>query len=143
MEPCCDFCLLVGTPALYIAQPNTNKAGTYTLTVSDSLGCTQIDTVTVFVDILCGEVFVPNAFSPNGDGQNDLLFVRGACITSMEFFVFNRLGERVFQTTDITIGWDGVWRGVPCENAVFSYVLTGTLLDGSEFSKKGNVSLVK
>lgn len=124
-----------------IASPTVTT--TYTLTVSDSLGCTQTDTVTVFVDILCGEVFVPNAFSPNGDGQNDVLYVRGACITSMEFSVFNRLGERVFKTTDITIGWDGVWRGVACENAVFTYVLTGTLLDGSEFSKSGNVSLVK
>jgi gliding motility-associated-like protein len=124
-----------------IASPTVTT--TYTLTVSDSLGCTQFDTVTVFVDILCGEVFVPNAFSPNGDGQNDLLYVRGACIATVEFSVYNRLGEKVFSTTDPSIGWDGVWRGVPCENAVFTYVVKGTLLDGTEISEKGNVTLVK
>lgn len=124
-----------------IASPTVTT--TYTLTVSDSLGCTLIDTVTIFVDILCGEVFVPNAFSPNGDGQNDVLYVRGPCIATVEFSVYNRWGERVFRTEDPAIGWDGVWRGVPCENAVFTYVVKGTLMDGSEINLKGNVSLVK
>lgn len=116
---------------------------TYTLTVFDSLGCAATDTVTVFVDILCGEVFVPNAFSPNGDGQNDVLFVKGNCIKYMEFFVFNRWGEKVFYSTDPTSGWDGVWRGVKCETEVFNYVLKGQLIDGTEFKKKGNVSLIR
>ncbi|HTF05681.1 MAG TPA: gliding motility-associated C-terminal domain-containing protein, partial [Bacteroidia bacterium] len=124
-----------------IATPTVTT--TYTLTVYDSLGCFQIDTVTVFVDIFCGEVFVPNAFSPNGDGQNDVLFVRGACIVTMDFYVFNRWGEQVFHSTDLTTGWDGSWRGVPCENAVFNYVLKATLLDATEVEKKGNLSLIK
>lgn len=124
-----------------IASPTVTT--TYTLTVSDSLGCTLIDTVTVFVDIFCGEVFVPNAFSPNGDGQNDVLYVRGACIETVEFSVYNRLGERVFRSEDPAFGWDGVWRGSPCENAVFTYVVKGTLMDGTEINLKGNVSLVK
>jgi gliding motility-associated-like protein len=124
-----------------IATPSVTT--TYTMTVYDSLGCSWTDTVTVFVDILCGEVFVPNAFSPNGDNQNDVLYVRGACIQYMEFYVFNRLGEQVFYSNDPTKGWDGIWRGVPCENAVFNYVLKGTLLDGTEISKKGNISLIK
>lgn len=124
-------------------QASPTVTTTYTMTVTDSLGCSMTDTVTVFVDILCGEVFVPNAFSPNGDNQNDILFVRGACIETMEFSVYNRWGEQVFQSTDPTFGWDGVWRGVACENAVFHYVLKGTLIDGTEINKKGNVSLIK
>lgn len=124
-----------------VASPTVTT--TYTLTVTDSLGCTSTDTVTVFVDIVCGDVFVPNAFSPNGDNQNDILFVRGVCIVTMQFDVFNRLGEKVFSTTDPTIGWNGTWRGVTCENAVFVYVLQATLLDGSEIKKKGNFSLIK
>jgi gliding motility-associated-like protein len=124
-----------------VASPSVTT--TYTLIVSDSLGCTASDTVTVFVDIFCGEVFVPNAFSPNGDNQNDVLFVRGACIVEMDFYVFNRWGEMVFHSTDPSIGWDGVWRGVPCENAVFNWALTGKLLDGSELKMSGNVSLVR
>lgn len=125
-----------------VASPTVTT--TYTLTVSDSIGCTAIDTVTVFVEMDCsGEIFVPNAFSPNGDGQNDQLFVRGACIEYLDFSVYNRWGERVFHTTDQNIGWDGVWRGQPCENAVFTYVVKATLYDGTQIDKKGNVTLVK
>lgn len=124
-----------------IASPTVTT--TYTLTVSDSLGCTQFDTVTIFVELFCGEVFVPNAFSPNGDGQNDVLYVRGQCIETVEFRVFNRWGECVFKTDDPTIGWDGVWRGQPCENAVFTYTAKGTTIDGNTFDVKGNVSLIK
>lgn len=124
-----------------IASPTVTT--TYTLTVSDSIGCTQYDTVTIFVELFCGEVFVPNAFSPNGDGQNDILYVRGPCIQTVEFKVFNRWGECVFKTDDPLIGWDGTWRGQACENGVFTYTAKGYTLDGNSFSKKGNVSLVK
>ncbi|TND05093.1 MAG: PKD domain-containing protein [Bacteroidetes bacterium] len=124
-----------------VATPTVTT--TYTLTVFDSLGCIATDTVTVFVDIYCGDVFVPSAFSPNGDNQNDVLFVRGACIQYLDFFVFNRWGEQVFHTNDPAVGWDGNWRGVACENAVFNYVLKGTLFDGTEFNQSGNVSLIK
>lgn len=124
-----------------VATPTVTT--TYTLTVVDSIGCTAIDTVTVFVEILCGEVFVPNAFSPNGDNQNDVLFVRGNCIQELDFFIFNRWGEEVFHSTDPAVGWDGIWRGVACENAVFNYVVRGVLADGTLIDKKGNVSLIK
>ncbi len=124
-----------------VATPTVTT--TYTLTVYDSLGCFDTDTVTVFVDIFCGEVFVPSAFSPNDDTQNDILYLRGACIVTMDFYIFNRWGEQVFHSTELSYGWDGVWRGVKCENAVFNYVAKGTLMDGSEFSIKGNVSLIK
>lgn len=124
-----------------VATPTVTT--TYTLTVADSLGCAAMDTVTIYVDILCGEVFVPNAFSPNDDNQNDVVYVRGACIQTMDFYIFNRWGEQVFHSTDPAIGWDGKWRGVRCENAVFNYVLKGTLIDGTTFDKKGNLSLIK
>jgi gliding motility-associated-like protein len=124
-----------------VASPSVTT--TYTVVVTDSLGCTATDTVTVYVDIACGEVYLPNAFSPNGDLQNDVLYVRGNCIKFMQFDVYNRWGERVFSTTDPAIGWDGSWRGKPCEAAVFTYVLRATLLDGSEVKKQGNISLVK
>jgi gliding motility-associated-like protein len=125
-----------------VASPSVTT--TYTLTVTDSLGCTATDTVTVFVDIDCGVVGVPNAFSPNGDGQNDVLYVKGGeCIKFLEFRVYNRWGEQVFYSSDATKGWDGVWRGEPCEAAVFTYVLRATLLDDSTVNKQGNISLVK
>jgi gliding motility-associated-like protein len=124
-----------------IASPTVTTV--YTLTVTDANGCTDSDTITVYVDIACGELYFPNAFSPNGDLQNDVLYVRGNCIKLLDLQVYNRWGEKVFQTTDPANGWDGTWRGTACEPAVFTYILNATLLDGTEISRKGNVSLVK
>lgn len=126
-----------------VASPSVTT--TYTLTCSDSIGCVQTDTVTVFVDVYCGEVFVPNAFSPNDDGQNDVLYARidPLCLTSFEFVVFNRWGQVVFRTEDPTIGWDGVFNGVKCETAVFTWMAKGTLVDGTGIDQSGNVSLIR
>ncbi|CAN5399328.1 hypothetical protein BH09BAC5_BH09BAC5_01840 [soil metagenome] len=124
-----------------IASPTVTTV--YTLTITDANGCTDMDTVTIYVDIICGEVYMPNAFSPNGDNQNDVFYVRGKCIKTIDLQIYNRWGEKVFETQDVSIGWDGTWRGVACEPAVFTYVLRGSLLDGSDIDKKGNISLVK
>lgn len=116
---------------------------TYYLTVTDSLGCTDMDTVTVYVDIVCGDLFLPTGFSPNGDGQNDVYYVRSNCIKEMQFEIYNRWGERVFSSSDPDIGWDGTWRDKPCEAAVFTYFLRGVMIDGTEIDEQGNISLVK
>ena len=133
--------LSCATCANPIANPTVTT--TYTLTVMDANGCSATDTVTVYVDISCGELYFPNAFSPNGDGQNDVLYVRGNCIKALDLQIYNRWGERVFETTDPGFGWDGTWRDKACEPAVFTYVLNAMLLDGTEISRKGNVSLIK
>jgi gliding motility-associated-like protein len=124
-----------------IASPTVTTV--YTLTITDSNGCTGSDTVTVFVDIACGEVYIPNAFSPNADRQNDVLYVRGNCVKYLDFKLYNRWGEQVFYTSDVANGWDGTWRGQACEAAVFTYYLRATLMDGTEIERQGNISLVK
>ena len=124
-----------------IASPTITT--TYTVTVSDAFGCFETDTVTVFVDILCGELFIPNAFSPNGDNANDTFYVRGNCIKYMDFQIYNRWGEKVFYSNDQAKGWDGIWRGEPCESATFTYFMSALLLDGSSVKKQGTISLVK
>ncbi|HTL81199.1 MAG TPA: gliding motility-associated C-terminal domain-containing protein [Bacteroidia bacterium] len=120
-----------------------SQTTTYTLTVTDSLGCTATDTVTIFVDVQCGDIWVPNAFSPNGDHENDVLFVRGNCIDILTFNVYNRWGELVFTTNDPAIGWDGKWRDKDCEAAVFTYYLRATLNSGDVVEQQGNITLVK
>ncbi len=91
----------------------------------------------------CNTIYVPSAFSPNGDGQNDVLFVRSPCISQMDFVIYDRWGEKVFETTDITKGWDGTLHGEKSSNAVFIYCVTATFTNGKTGFAKGNVSLIK
>ena len=106
-------------------------------------GCFSEDTVHVIVVQDCGEMYVPNAFSPNGDGANDLLYVRGQCLETLTFIVFNRWGQKVFETTDKNIGWDGTFKGDLMNTGVFVYRLEGKDYDGKGYSMKGNVTLIR
>ena len=94
-------------------------------------------------DILCGDVFVPNAFSPNDDGMNDLECVMNKCIVSMHFVIYDRWGEKVFETNDPKFCWDGTYRGQLMNDATFMYKLEAVLNNGQQVSKKGNVSLIR
>ncbi|HET6992876.1 MAG TPA: gliding motility-associated C-terminal domain-containing protein [Bacteroidia bacterium] len=89
------------------------------------------------------EIYIPNAFSPNNDGQNDFECVRGNCIQSIHFAIYDRWGEKVFESSDQNVCWDGTYRGVKLENAVFYYTLDAVLLNGDKIQKSGNISLVK
>jgi len=92
------------------------------------------------------ELFIPNAFSPNNDGHNDVLRVLGNA-SKIEFKVFDRWGEMVYSYTggemSAGTGWDGTYKGKELDNAVFVYFAKVTLLDGKEVELKGNVSLIK
>jgi len=91
----------------------------------------------------CGDMFVPNAFSPNGDGHNDFLYVRGKCLQNMTFQVFNRWGEIVWETNDPAKGWDGKYNGELMNTAVFVFRLVGTTYSNEPYSLKGNVTLIR
>jgi gliding motility-associated-like protein len=92
----------------------------------------------------CGEIFVPTAFSPNGGDatENEQLKVYGNCILNLEFAIFDRWGEKVFETTNPAIGWYGTYKGKKLDTAVFVYFLKATV-DGIEVKKHGNITLVK
>jgi gliding motility-associated-like protein len=124
-----------------LAGPDANT--TYVLTAIDpSTGCSATDSV--FVEITDEtSIFVPSAFSPNGDSFNNQLFVRGIGIREFNFAVYNRYGEKVFETSDQQVGWDGTFRGMKVNNGVFVYVLTGVYRTGEAFDLKGNVSLLR
>ena len=117
----------------------------YTLTVSDGI-CSREDTVEIkiYENICEGQtVFLPNAFSPNGDMNNDVLYVRGIDIEKMIFRVFDRWGEMVFESTNIDIGWDGTFRGVQLQPDVYDYYLDVTCVGGLNSIVKGNVTLMR
>jgi gliding motility-associated-like protein len=86
---------------------------------------------------------VPNAFTPNGDGINDKLFVRGFGITRMTWKIFNRWGAVVFETSDRNAGWDGTYKGSMQPNEVYHYVLDVEYADDSKFQKKGDITLLR
>jgi len=129
---------LVQNPTLEISQTTT-----FTVTVTDSNGCSSTASVTITVEPSCGDVFVPKAFSPNGDGQNDVLYVRGTCIVHMNFLVYNRWGENVFKSTDPNAGWNGLYNDAKSEEGVYVYYLNASLQTGKKISEKGNITLLR
>ncbi len=119
---------------------------TFEVEVTDENGCfTVLAVVVVPADTPCSEpyVFVPNAFSPNGDDLNEQLRVDGNQIVEMYLAVYNRWGERVFEATDQTQTWDGTYNGKVLDPDVFGYIFTATCSNGDTFSSQGNISLLK
>lgn len=117
----------------------------YVVTVQNG-ACSVNKTVSYQVyELICGDVyvFVPNAFTPNGDGNNDVLFVRGKNIEEMNFMVFDRWGELVFQSQIQSEGWDGTFKGEALDPDVYVYHLQVICTDGQENLIKGNVTLLK
>ncbi|MBI4929939.1 MAG: gliding motility-associated C-terminal domain-containing protein [Bacteroidetes bacterium] len=117
----------------------------YCVTTTDaSGGCADSACISIKVELPCGDFFLPNAFSPNGDGKNDLFKPRNICIKDIDFKIYNRWGNLVFETTDITIGWDGSTpKGKNGNEGVYAYEITGHFNDGTLIDKKGTVTLMK
>ena len=119
---------------------------TYLVTVRDIWGCTNIDTVSVIVmDVICTDpyIYIPNAFTPNNDGQNDKLYVKADMASDIYFAIYDRWGEMVFSTTETSQGWDGTYKGKALDPAVFVYYLKVTCINKLQFEKKGNITLIR
>jgi gliding motility-associated-like protein len=120
---------------------------TFEASISDTSGqCTKSDTASVeVVEILCGPpfVFIPNAFTPNNDGENDVLYVRGREITEMYLAIFNRWGELVFESRNLNDGWNGFFKGERCDPAVYDYYLEYSCDGVNEQFMKGNITLIR
>jgi gliding motility-associated-like protein len=132
-----------------IANPKASPVvtTTYYLHQKDFKFDETIDSVTVFVKANCDtasdDIYIPNIFSPNGDLNNDVLYVRSHNIKTMDFNIYNRWGEKVFETKDINKGWDGRFNGGACNEGVFVWYLNATLKDDKTITKKGNVTLIR
>ncbi|MEX1191498.1 MAG: T9SS type B sorting domain-containing protein [Brumimicrobium sp.] len=118
---------------------------TFLVEVSDGI-CTKMAEVTVAVfNYVCDEpfVYVPNAFTPNGDGENDILYVRSSIVEELTFRVYNRWGELMFETKDLNTGWDGTYNGKLVDPDVYDYYLEGYCIDNQEFLIQGNITLIR
>jgi gliding motility-associated-like protein len=117
---------------------------TYIVKAANLAGCYGTDNIKVKVFLTEPDIFVPNAFSPNGDGRNDVIRPIPVGIVQLTAFrVYNRWGQLVFSTTEINKGWDGNLAGKPQASGTFVYVAQGIDFNGKVLSKKGTVILVR
>ena len=129
-----------------IASPE--ETTDYTVTITDANGCMTTGLVSIVVlSRGCDEpfIFFPNAFSPNADGENDVLRLRANApfIDEVYWIVYNRWGEKVFEGNDLDDGWDGYCEGELAQPDVYGYYLRVLCTDGEEFIKKGNVTILR
>lgn len=121
-----------------------NATGTYNvcLIAYNAAGCsdTTCETISVTVNALAA---VPNAFSPNGDGTNDRIFVRGYGIGKMTWRIYNRWGVQVYVSNNQSEGWDGRYKGRIQPQDVYHYTLQIEFTNGDKMSKKGDITLLR
>lgn len=123
-----------------VASPSTTT--TYSLKATNSQGCFASDDVTVNVVPYC--VKPMEAFSPNGDGINDLwLVTNGNCLTSAKVEVFNRYGSRVYRSDNYKNNWDGTYESKPVPDGTYYFVITYQLVNGKKVYLKGNVTILR
>ena len=126
------------------AEHSFDSVGTKTVTlvVTNKTGCTDKITMKVFIQEKT-YIFVPTAFTPNGDGLNDVFKVVSNDIISLQMQVYNRWGEQIFVSNDQNQGWDGTFRGVPVEDGVYLYLIQAQTNDLRWHYLSGNVTLVR
>jgi gliding motility-associated-like protein len=140
----CDTC--------NITEAKPTETTTYCVLVTDTNNCADTACITIDVDYLC-DLTVPNAFSPNNDGHNDLFVINGweKCVTSFSIRIYNRWGEKVFESDNLTKAWDGKYKtgeeaiggNQKINSAVFVYYIQATLISGEEVIKQGNISVIR
>lgn len=129
-------------PICEVPVANPKQSTTYVVVATDEIGCRVVDSVVVDVE-MC-DIWFPNAFTPNGDGRNDIARVIGHLRFYKDFSmnIYNRFGETVFTTSDILAGWDGVYNGVKQDVGVFFYKIQYSL-NGKKSLMKGDITLVR
>jgi gliding motility-associated-like protein len=130
-----DFAHVYGTGGNFVVTMVANAQG----------GVNCADTVSSQVVYINpkSSVFIPNTFTPNGDGSNDVFRVRGPLLNFFYLAVYNRWGEKVFDTDDASAGWNGVYLNKASEPGVYGYYLKASCDGVNYFERKGNVTLIR
>lgn len=137
-------------PSTDIADPNSNntiiypsETDSYIVTATGENGCTNTDTISIVVWFRCNRFGIPNAFTPNNDGLNDAFRIVSFGDDAIEnFSIYNRWGEVVFNTADITMAWDGNSLGKPQETGVYMYLIN-LYCEGQQQTLTGTVTLLR
>ena len=115
----------------------------YTISILDSNGCTINDQQEVWI-FSEPDIYAPTAFTPNGDGVNDLFLPVYVNISKLEYLrIFDRWGKLIFETNDMGKAWDGTYNGKPLPMDTFVFVITGIDTKGNSILRKGNVTLIR
>ncbi len=122
-----------------------DQTTTYYVTVSGG-GCAYNAEVRVLViDFVCGPptIYIPNAFTPNKDHRNEKMYVRANNISELYFVIYDRWGEKIFETKQLDNGWDGTFEGRDLDPDVYVYYLEATCKGGEEYFEEGNITLIR
>ena len=128
---------------------NTKFSTKYSVSFVDSNGCKNTGDVQVLVICMNANVFVPNTFSPNGDGSNDVFYIRGKGLERVKSLrIFNRWGEVVFEQKDFPVnnpssGWDGKFKGNRPQADVYIYQVEVFCENGDIIRFDGNLALIQ
>ncbi len=121
----------------------------YNVTVSSDFGCLNSDTVTIHIFCDNSQIFVPNSFTPNGDGENDVFYPRGLGVSTIKSFrIYNRWGELLFERSGININdaknaWDGSYNGNKPKPDVYVWVIDALCESGEPINIKGDVTIIR
>lgn len=138
-----DFTLLGTSKDLTINNPGTGTF-CYTLIAYNTLNCpSTVNKCITIKDTINSSFFIPNAFTPNGDGLNDLFKLKGKHIDMNLFSIFNRFGQLLFQTDDLSTGWNGDYKGVQCEMGTYFYLINYSDVHGNAQTLKGDFELIR
>jgi gliding motility-associated-like protein len=134
-----------GSVPSFTAVNKSNAPVTATITATPvTNGCSGLaQRYLITVLPLNKDVFVPNVFSPNRDGKNDILFVYGNYIDKVDMRIFNQWGQQIAAISNKTQGWDGTHKGNPQPVGVYMYVLKAVLTDGRTVNLKGSITLIR
>jgi gliding motility-associated-like protein len=106
-------------------------------------GCLDTATFNLLVDANLKDFFIPNSFSPNNDGNNDIFKVYGTSVKEVIMRVYNQWGELVFESENAQSGWDGTWKGRPQAVGVYVYVAKVTFYNNVTIKRKGTINLIR
>ena len=127
---------------MIISKPQDNIE--YVVRVSNSIGCFDTDTINVRYFKVDPDFYIPNAFTPNGDGLNDIIKPIAIGMKTIDkFIVLNRWGQTMFSTTRTGKGWDGKVNGISQVTGTYIYYIEGKKFNNQNISTKGTFLLIK
>lgn len=118
-----------------------NTPGVYSVSIKNSKGnCKTTDSVEI---ISCKALFIPNAFSPDGDGKNDEFIITAKGVEELQLKVYNQFGQNIYEINSANITWDGKVSNKPAPTGIYIYTLDGSFLSGDPIHIRGNLTLVR